>query len=366
MRVLIIGAGAIGSLLGYRLAMAGHAVTLVARPPWIAAIRSQGLGLEENGKVCFESNLAAETNVRAVVGGAFDLVVCTTKVYDTAEAVRQAAPVTARGAPLLLLQNGVGGDELVAGVLPQAQRLSAVITLAVEVLSPGLIRLTTTKGGIGLAAASHGAPMDELAVTLRQAGLGRVMLYADYRAMKWSKLLLNILSNALPTILDMPPGELYAQRPMFELERAAFRETLAVMRVLGLRPVRLPGYPVPLFAWGMNWLPGVVLYPLFRRLIVGGRGGKMPSLHLDLLGGKPKSEVDFLNGAVVACARDMGLRVSVNRALYRTLKAIVSGEALWAEFRGQPQMLLAQVGRRDSETCTDGRAHHDSPRVGKV
>ena len=347
MRLLIIGAGAIGSLLGHRLAAAGQAVTLVARPPWVAAIRSHGLGLEgENGQVRFESNLASVTDIRTVAGDTFDLVVCTTKAYDTVEDVQQAAPVVVGGAPLLLVQNGVGGEELVAQVLPQAQRLSGVITLAVEVLSPGLVRLTTTKGGIGLAAVSRGAPVDELAAALRQAGFDRVTVYADHLAIKWSKLLLNILSNALPTILDMPPEKVYAQRPLFDLERAAFREALAVMRGLGLRPVSLPGYPVPLFAWGMNWLSGVALHPLFRRLIVGGRGGKTPSLHLDLLKGKHKSEVDFLNGAVVEYARRIGLQVPVNQALHRTLKTIVSGETPWGKFRRQPGKLLARVGRR--------------------
>jgi 2-dehydropantoate 2-reductase len=188
--------------------------------------------------------------------------------------------------------------------------------------------------------------VDELAVTLRQASFDRVTVYADHQAIKWSKLLLNILSNALPTILDMPPGKVYAQRPLFDLERAVFREALAVMRGLGLRPVPLPGYPVPLFAWGMDRLPSAVLHPLFRQLIVSGRGGKTPSLHLDLLKGKPKSEVDFLNGAVVRYARRIGLPVPVNQALHRTLKAIVSGEAPWAEFRRQPGKLLAQVGWR--------------------
>jgi 2-dehydropantoate 2-reductase len=346
MRVLIVGAGAIGSLLGHRLAAAGHVVTLVARAPWGAAIESLGLGLEENGQVRFESNLAAVADVRAVAGGAFDLVVCTTKAYDTAEAVRQVAPVVVRGVPLLLLQNGVGGDEIAAEALPQAQRLSAVITLVVESLSPGVIRLATTRGGVGLAAVSPGAAVEEFAAALRQAGFERVTIYADHRSMKWSKLLLNILSNALPTILDVSPGELYSRRSLFDLERAAFREALTVVRGLGLRPASLPGYPVPLFAWGMDRLPGMVLHPLFRRFIVGGRGGKMPSLHLDLLKGKLESEVDFLNGAVVERARDVGLRAPVNRALHHTLKAIVSGEIPWDEFRGRPQRFLAQIGWR--------------------
>jgi 2-dehydropantoate 2-reductase len=346
MRVLVMGAGAIGSLLGHRLATAGHAVTLVARAPWVTAVRTRGLGLQEEGQIRFASNLAAVTDARAVTGQAFDLVVCTTKAYDTVEALRQVAPLVIGGAPLLILQNGVGGEELALSTLPHAQCLSAVITLVVESLSPGLIRLTTTRGGIGLAAVSPGATVDELAAVLRRAGFGRVETYADYGAIKWSKLLLNILGNALPTVLDTPPGALYVRRSLFELERAAFREALTVVRHLGLRPAPLPGYPVPLLAWGMAQLPAAILHPLFRRLIVGGRGGKMPSLHLDLLRGKTRSEVDFLNGAVVEYARDLGLRAPVNEALQSALKAIVSGEIPWAEFRGQPQKLLAKAGRR--------------------
>lgn len=345
MRVLILGAGAIGSFLGYRLATAGHTVILVARVPWVEAVRSQGLGLEENGQVRFESNLQAVTDVRATADEAFDLVVCTTKAYDTAEALSQVAPVMAGGPPLLLVQNGVGGEEIVAQVLPEVQCLSAVITLVVEVLSPGLIRLRTTRGGIGLAALSVAVPVAEIACALRQTGFERVRVYADNRAMKWSKLLLNIIGNALPTILDMSPAKVCAQRLLFDLECTAFREAVAVMRGLGLRPVPLPGYPVPLFVRAMEWLPDAVLYPLFRRLVGGGRGGKMPSLYLDLLKGKPRSEVDFLNGAVVTFGRHLGLHAPVNQVLHSTLRAVVSGEIPWAEVRGQPQKLLAQVGQ---------------------
>ncbi len=347
MRVLIVGAGAIGSLIGHRLATAGHAVMLAARTPWVTAIRSRGLGLEENGCVRWTSDLETVTDARTVVGDAFDLALCTTKAYHTAKTVRQIAPLLTRGGtPLLLVQNGVGGEEIAAQVLPQAAYLSAVITLAVESLSPGLIRLTTTRGGLGLADVSASTPLDALADAFRRAGFERVMTYADYRAMKWSKLLLNLLSNALPTIVDMSPGELYARRAPFELERAAFREALAVVRGLRLRPVPLPGYPVPLFVWCLERLPGALLHPLFRRFIVGGRGGKMPSLHLDLRKGKRQSEVDVLNGAVFEHARRLDQPAPVNWALHCVLQAIVSGEIPWAEFRGQPEKLLAQVDWR--------------------
>lgn len=70
----------------------------------------------------------------------------------------------------------------------------------------------------------------------------------------------------------------------------------------------------------------------------------MPSLHLDLLKGKQKSEVDFLNGAVAGHARRIQLGAPMNHALHSTLQAIVSGDLPWAEFQGQPQKLLARVG----------------------
>ena len=344
MRVLVVGAGAIGSLVGYRLAASGHAVTLVGRAPWVKAVRSQGLGLEENGELRFQANLAAVTDIRALAGNAFDLVICTTKVYDTSEALGQVAPLIPAGVPLLFLQNGVGGEELAGEAMPQNPRLSGIITLVVDILSPGVIRLTTRRGGIGLAAVSPGSRVGDYTSLLQQAGFERVRAYDDYRAMKWSKLLLNILGNALPTILNMPPGELYIQRSLFDLERAAFCEALAVMRGLGVVPVSLPGYPVPLFAWSMTRLPALVLHPLFHRLLISGRGGKMPSLYLDLIKGKSKSEVDFLNGAVVSYAREMGLQVPANQALYGSLKAILLAQVPVNEFEGRPDKFLSDVG----------------------
>lgn len=228
----------------------------------------------------------------------------------------------------------------VAAILGKATILSAVITLSVEVLEPGLVRLATTRGGIGLAATASDQSVAELGEVFREAGF-RTAVYRDYRAMKWSKLFLNIVANASPAILDMFPDEVFADSRLFALEQAVFREAMAVMRALGLRPVSLPGYPVPLFAWALCSLPTWLLRPILRKVIVPGRGGKMPSLHIDLSRGKGKSEVEYLNGAVVRCAQELGLDVPVNRALHAVLMGIVKGEIPWGEYRGQPERLLA-------------------------
>lgn len=341
-RALIIGAGAIGSLIGHRLARAGHEVTLVGRQTYVAAVRARGLGLEDGGRVTQVMNVRTVTNALDVAGESFDLVPLTVKAYDTVEAAAQVEPLARRGIPILVLQNGVGGEEVVAETLGEATILSAVITLSVEVLEPGLVRLATTRGGIGLAPTAPDQSVAELAEFFREAGF-RTSVYRDYLTMKWSKLLLNIVANASPAILDMFPDEVFADSRLFVLEQAAFREAVAVMRALGLRPVSLPGYPVPLFAWALRSLPAWLLRPILRRTIVPGRGGKMPSLHIDLSKGKGKSEVEYLNGAVVRYAQGLDLDVPANRALHSMLMGIVKGEISWEECRGQPERLLAGV-----------------------
>jgi len=342
--LLIVGAGAIGSLVGNRLARAGHEVTLVGRPGYVDAVQKEGVGLEEkDGRRVYAKNVRAIPYMAEVATEPFDLIIFTMKAYDTAVAAAQVQPLARRGIPILVLQNGVGGEEIVAQRLGEVSILSAVITLVVETLEPGLVRLSTTRGGIGLAPTDPGHSVNSLAEAFREAGF-KVVIYPHYWAMKWSKLLLNILGNASSAILDMLPDSVFAHRYLFALERAAFCEARAVMRALGLQPVSLPGYPVPLLAWGICSLPAWLLQPIFEQIIVRGRGGKMPSLHLDVARGRKSSEVEFLNGAVVRYAQEVGLEVPANYALHTVLMDIVKGEIFWEEYRGRPERLLAAAG----------------------
>lgn len=342
-RLLIVGAGAIGSLVGSRFARAGYDVTLVGRPGYTDAVKEQGLGLEEAGQRVYIKDVRVVTHVAQVAAESFDLIAFAVKAYDAAEAATQVQPLVQQGVPVLVMQNGVGGEERVVEVLGEATVFSAVVTLAVEILEPGLVRLTTTRGGIGLAPTTLRHSVNWLAEAFQGAGF-KVAVYPHHQAMKWSKLLLNILGNASSAILGMSPDLIFAHRRLFILERTAFREARAVMRALGLRPVSLPGYPVPLLAWCVCSLPGWLLQPIFERTIVGGRGGKMPSLYLDLMRHRQGSEVEFLNGAVARQARELGMGAPVNEVLYSTLMDIVRGEIPWEERHGQPRRLLAAAG----------------------
>src|SRR5262249_24088492 len=159
--------------------------------------------------------------------------------------------------------------------------------------------------------------------------------YADPRALKWSKALLNMLGNATAAILDMSVEQVYADARLVALERRGFLETLAVMDALGIAAVSLPPYPVRVLARPAPHMPGGLLNAVLRRKIAGGRGGKPPSLQLGLAQGNPRSEGEFLYGAVARAGAAAGVATPINRALWETLRSIASGAVAWDVYRGK-------------------------------
>jgi 2-dehydropantoate 2-reductase len=120
------------------------------------------------------------------------------------------------------------------------------------------------------------------------------------------------------------------------------REALAVMASLRIRVVDLPGAPVRALALGTK-IPEFLARPLMKNSIGAGRGGKMPSFHIDLFSGRGKSEVDWLNGAVVRYGRKMGVKTPVNEVLTKTLLSLTNGELPIGTFAHQPEKLLSLI-----------------------
>ncbi|MCX7707109.1 MAG: hypothetical protein N2204_03775, partial [Anaerolineae bacterium] len=189
--------------------------------------------------------------------------------------------------------------------------------------------------------------VSEAANLLRDAGF-HVDIFDDHRRLKWTKLLLNLPANAQCAILDWTPAQVMADPIAARLEALAWQEALAVMAALGIRPVTLAGYPVGLIAPIARRLPAAWLAAGLRQLVSGGRGSKMPSLHMALAGGK-RSEVPWLNGAVVSYGARMGIATPVNKVLTETLMALTEGRESRDAWRGQPAKLAAMIQARQRD-----------------
>ncbi len=346
MRILIIGGGAIGSFLAARLTEARVSVALAARPRTADAVAKQGgLRLVEADGQEKLLELPVYPSVTAAFAGddAFDLLLLAVKSYHTETAGREVLEAGGEGIPLLAIQNGVGNEEMLAGILPGSPILAGVLTTPVAVLGPAAIKISRPSFKFGLAPGPNANDISVAASLLTDAGFV-VTTYEDYRSLKWSKLLMNILANAQSAILGYTPAQIFADPRLGNLELRAWRETLDVMRASGIKPVAVGGYPLPLAARAVRRLPLGLTRPIFARFIVGGRGEKMPSLYYDLHPRRRShSEIEWLNGAVARAGEDLGVPTPVNAAFTRILRALLSGEADAADWAGQPEKLLAAV-----------------------
>jgi 2-dehydropantoate 2-reductase len=341
LNIVVVGAGAIGGWVGGRLALAGHSVTLVGRQRLADAVASGGLCLRAPGEKDAIADVQVATSVAAAAAnGPFDLALFTVKTYDTQAAIAEMRAVDLGHPVVLSLQNGVRSEEMLAEAFGSGRVVAGTILNPISTPQAGTIVLEKRRGGIGLAPVALDEPLERWARLFDDAVLP-TRAYAGQRAMKWSKLVLNLIGNASAAILDTSTIQVFADPRLFRLEVEMLREAVAVMRGLGLKPVGLPGYPVPLLAWGVRRVPLWVLRPILRQLVVGGRGEKPPSLLLELQRGRGRSEVTDLNGAVVRAGEQAGVPTPVNRALTGTLSRLVEGKIEWDNVRCQPDVLLA-------------------------
>ncbi|MGK2851581.1 MAG: ketopantoate reductase family protein [Candidatus Limnocylindrales bacterium] len=338
---LIVGGGAVGTMLAWALAAGGRDVAIVRR-------RHEGAPAPERVAVTDVTGACREAVVTSVrspgdLPEAPEVIIFAVKMFDLPGAVD--ACVVWPAAVALTVANGIGAEAIVlerrGGGL-----IAGSVTSAVDVLDDGTVA-RLNRGGVALAPVQWdvGPVVDALLSAFAAAGL-RTARCEDAAAMKWSKLVGNLLANATCAILDQSPGEVYADVGAYRVERRMLLEAFGVMRSIGLSPVPLPGMDVRGLRLGLR-LPDVIGRPVIRRVIAGARGSKDPSLRRHARLGSGPSEVEWLNGAVDREARRLGRVAPVNRAIADVLAEILVDSERQAWFRGRPDRLVAAIDRRD-------------------
>ena len=174
--------------------------------------------------------------------------------------------------------------------------------------------------------AASSSLFDDVGELLAMTGFA-VKPYRSAASLKWTKLLMNMMGNATCAILDETPESVFADHRMLDIEIKAWREALAVMRAAHIAPVDLERYPFGKLAPLIRYAPAALLRPVLHKQIGGARGGKMPSLHIDLHSNKGKSEVGWLNGAVADRGAVVGVATPVNAQLTEILLHLVEQPA---------------------------------------
>lgn len=333
---MVAGAGAVGSFLGASLAAGGWDVTLVRRSRADAGPVRLDV-VDPEGRRWYA--MLREAGWTTADAPAPDLLVFAVKMPDLADALVAAArwPL----APALTVENGIGAEALAIERRPGAPLIAGSLTTSVERTGTEVRRLT--RGGLGLAVVSGtaGGLATEVAAAFVRGGL-HARGYPDAQSMKWSKLLANLVANATSALLDWDPRRVYRDPRTFALDREQLLEATRVMDALGLRPVGLPGTPVPLLARAVH-LPAALSRLALAAVVSGARGGKPPSLQGHLRAGGGPSEATWLNGAVARFGAECGVATPVNRSLARLVDEASADPVRRAWLRGHPERLLAVV-----------------------
>jgi 2-dehydropantoate 2-reductase len=312
MKVYVVGRGAVGSFLGGKLEAIGVEVAYAPR------------------------SLDAVTPYDA------DVAIVATKAYDTDGAITTLRKAIAYPEKCVFVspQNGVGNEEKLAAAFGANNVVAAALTVPVDRDRDGHASAAKEGGGLAFAPVGDSA-FNWLTATFASSGI-RVAVLSDWRALKWSKLALNVVANASCAILNVLPARMVHFEKIFTLEIRMIREVGAVMAAMKIKPIDLPRYPVRALLASAS-LPSPVARTVMGARIAGGRGTKPPSLLLDLRAGKPQTEVDWLNGAVAAAGQQYGVATPVNSVYTRVLDDIAHMPQLWAKYRERPEALVAEV-----------------------
>jgi 2-dehydropantoate 2-reductase len=296
MKVLIFGAGALGSLLGAFLT-GKHAVMLVGRQDHVDAIQREGLRVE--GVRTMQVQPAAATS--APEDDAPDLVLVTVKAYDTGAAIESLQSVVGTRTTVVTAQNGLGNLEALRDAFPGRPVLAAVTTYGAMLAGPGRV-LYTGRGDVLVGGTTRELDAaGRVARAFRDAGLQALGL-PDIRGPLWQKAIVNAAINPLSALQRKPNGALLDDADVLARMRSIAEEGAAVARALKVA------------------LPERDTFAVVQR-VARATAANRSSMLQDVEKGR-RTEIEQINGAIVREGSRLGVPTPENARVLDEVKAL--------------------------------------------
>jgi 2-dehydropantoate 2-reductase len=290
MQIIVLGAGAIGSLYGAKLAD-DNDVTLIARAEHVSAINAKGLRIE--GLESRTIRIRAATTIDRVEADA--LILLTTKVPASAAALATIAPKVHDDTTVVCLQNGLGSEQIARAAFGERGTVLRGITQFGAIFqSPGVIRYMAA----GYTIIEQHEASERVASVLSAAGLDcRVSPNIAHDV--WHKLVINCVVNPITALLGCEVGGI-ANPQLEPLKRLVIDECIAVAAT-----------------------QGISLKDDFVREIDNffRPSHNLASMLQDLRRGHA-TEIDYMNGAVATLAARQNIPCPVNSGLTAIIKAM--------------------------------------------
>lgn len=321
MRIVVIGAGAIGGITAAKLALGGYPVTLVCKHAEIASLAADR-GLHITG-VSGEHYVPLHAVVSvAELDGVYDLALIATKAYDMPASAQSLLPFLKEDSLVVSMQNGICTDAL-AAVVGRERTVGCVIGWGATMHAPGELEMTST--GEFIIGRIHGASADLAPLRDALACVAPTVISGDIFAELYSKLIVNSCITSLGAICGLRLGEMLRRKQARTIFLAIIGEAMAVAHAIPLH--------VPPFGGKLDYdrlMRGNSLLDTLRRhtmiYLVGLKFRKLKSSSLQSLERGRPTEIDYFNGFIAAKGEALGVPCPVNRRLTDMVKEIERGQ----------------------------------------
>jgi 2-dehydropantoate 2-reductase len=299
MRMVMVGAGAMGSMFGARFAAAGAEVALFDLDrAHVAAIAAEGLRIfDADG----ERRVALNATGDAAAIGRVDAAVVLVDSNVTTAAAATVAGFLPRNAFALTMQNGTGNVETLVAALGADRVVGGTTYNSAAKLAPGrVLHSNLGETTIGELDGRSSARVAALAALFQRAGLP-IVVSDNVIGHIWMKFVLNAAINPVSALTGLRPGEIARTAPALRLMEHVLDEILAVVTAKG---IALPGADARAAVLDHAW-------ERYNR----------PSMLQHVEQGR-RTEIDALNGTLVREAEALGIPCPFNRAIVLAVKAI--------------------------------------------
>lgn len=307
MKFLIYGAGAIGCVQGGFLAQAKHHVTLYGRESRMKAIQDHGLYVDGIFGSVTVPDIPTAWMVSQISDQTFDVILFCVKAFDTTNCLEDLAALVKKDTLVVSLQNGLGNVEQITSRIGAEHTVAGRVITGVFMPQPNHATVTVTADATRIGPVAGGPPIDrieEVAQVLSHAGLPTGASSEVFKYI-WAKVLYNSALNPLSAILNTTYGELGDNPHTRTVMDAAIEE--------GFTAAALE--QVPLF-WDNPADYLKVFYENEVPLTHAHRSSMLQSIEKG-----QRTEIDSLNGALVAIGERHGVAMPVNKTLTEIIRA---------------------------------------------
>ena len=320
-RIGIIGAGAIGCVVGGLLAKAGHDVTLA--DPWpehVEQIKSSGLRLSGSCGEHVVPVRALTLGELSQVREPFEAVFVAVKSYDTEWATQMAVDHLRNPDGVVVdFQNGIN-DHRVAAVAGRGRTLGCVILISAGMYEPAHA-IRTDRGNAAFKIGEHDGTDSPRARRIAEimSEVAPAVVTTNLWGERWSKLALNCMLNPLAGLSGLGTAEVRSDPMSRRVAAQIGAEVVRVGTALGHRVEPILGIAAKRFADASG---AADIETLGREIAADAqsRSGGRPSLLQDVMKGR-RTEIDYLNGFVAAEGRTVGIPTPFNDAVVAAFHA---------------------------------------------